>query len=204
MTLIEWAPDAPLPPRKPRLEAGADKYHGAVADGYDAKREQSAKWVVEQRIVEDMLSDLPQGTRILDIPVGTGRFIPFYASRDFIVVGADISDDMIGVAACKVTVGQRIQFDIGDITNLNNVSDKSFDVAVAVRITRWLGNEGTVTALKELQRVTKSRIIFTARVRNHPHARSYELINGALDGWKITRDEAGNEDDYRIIMLEPA
>lgn len=214
MSLVEWAPNAPIPPqsgstapivREPTAAmGGARKYTGEVATGYDAKRVQSAKWVVEQRIIEDMLSDLPRGTRVLDIPVGTGRFLECYARHGFNVVGADISADMIDVASTKITAGQSIQFGIGDITNLNSVPDKTFDVAVAVRVTRWLGDEGTVRALKELQRVAKNRIVFTARTANHPHARSYELIRSALDGWKIARDEAGNEEHYRIIMLEPA
>jgi hypothetical protein len=55
-----------------------------------------------------------------------------------------------------------------------------------------------------MQRVARKRIIFTARVRDHPHARSYDMINGLLNGWKITRDEGLPDDDaYRVIMLEP-
>ena len=58
-------------------QGGAEKYVGQVAQGYDAKREQSPKWQIEQRVIEDMLSDLPAESVVLDCPVGTGRFLPF-------------------------------------------------------------------------------------------------------------------------------
>ena len=91
------------------------------------------------------------------------------------------------------------------------LEDKSVDAAVMVRLTRWLMSDERGSrveqpfraAMKELQRVSRKMIILTARVRNHPFMVSYELIESTLDGWKITKDEAGYEDDYRIIMLEP-
>lgn len=215
MTLLEWAPDAPFPPvhgkkKEAKSNVGADKYHGEVATGYDAKREQSPKWVVEQRTIEAMLSDLGRGTRVLDCPIGTGRFIPFYAERGFNVVGADKSPDMLEQALLKVEKGQSIQFGTGDVTRLDKIPDKTFDVSLMCRLTRWLVEtdgvrtpENVVLALKELQRVTKDRIIFTARVRDHQWAVPYDLIESALDGWKIHRDEQGYEEPYRIIELRP-
>ena len=56
------------------------------------------------------------------------------------------------------------------------------------------------TRLSDFVRLSKS---ITARVANHEHARGYDLITGALDGWRIHRDEAGAEPDYRIIELRP-
>jgi ubiquinone/menaquinone biosynthesis C-methylase UbiE len=193
-SLMEYIPTAP--------KGGAEKYHGAVAQGYDAKRENDPKWQIEQRIIEDMLDDLPKGSWVVDCPIGTGRFIPFYTRKGFLVNAVDRSLDMIKQAANKVVDPHKIQFYEGDVRALP-LYDKSVDAAVMCRLTRWLSPADCQVALKELQRVSRQKIISTWRVRNHPHARSYDLINGALEGWKIHRDETGSDLDYRIIELRP-
>ncbi len=68
---------------------------------------------------------------------------------------------------------------------------------VRVSVTAW-------KALKELQRVTKGKIIFTARVKDHKFAYPYGNIKAALGGWNITKDVGLPSDmAYRILMLEP-
>ena len=192
---------------KPQAQApqqGAGKYHGAVAKGYDAKRVKDDKWVCEQRIIEDMLSDLPPDSIILDCPVGTGRFIPFYQDKGFQILGMDLQEDMLREAARKADPKRaRGELRIGDV-RATGLEDKSVDVAVNCRISRWLSPDDCVKMLKEMQRVARQRIILTARVANHPHARSIELIESALSGWRIHRNEAGYVLDYRIIELRPA
>lgn len=183
---------------------GADKYHGDVASGYDAKREQSPKWLLEQSIITGWLGEMPNDWEVFDCPCGTGRFFEFYQSHPFKQVWAmDKSQDMLGEASKKIT-GDRVPFQIacGDVRNIP-VHPKTVDVAVMCRLTRWLSPEDCQKAIKELQRIARHKIIFTARVANHPHARSIELFEAAMDGWKITRNVAGVDLDYRIIMLEP-
>jgi hypothetical protein len=46
---------------------------GAIAQNYDAKRENSPKWQTEQKIVESMLDGIADGDWVLDVPIGTGR-----------------------------------------------------------------------------------------------------------------------------------
>ena len=184
---------------------GADKYHGAVAEGYDAKREDSPKRIAERRIITDMLSDLPDGTKLLDVPVGTGWLIEFYREKGFKVLGIDTSQEMLNKASEKVGDTQNIVLLTGDILKLNMLGDKSFDVALMVRLTRWLSPEDCTKAIHELARVTRKRIIFTTRLRHPTHpelARPYELF--AVDGWRIARDEAADGEDYRVVMMEPS
>jgi hypothetical protein len=201
--MLVWKADEPFPPKhKPvpqQRNDGARKYHGETAAGYDAKREDSPKWKQENAIIEDMLSDLEPGTTVLDCPCGTGRFLRLYEESGFNVICMDASDDMIKQAFAKGSVIKN-DYVIGDITN-TKLSDNIVDVSMNIRISRWVSPEGW---LGEMQRVARKRIIFTARVRDHPHARSYDMINGLLNGWKITRDEGLPDDDaYRVIMLEP-
>ncbi len=232
-TLI-WKADEPSPP-KHKVKSGNRKYHGDAAEGYDAKREDRPKWQAENRIVTDMLSDLPSGTTVLDCPCGTGRFLQLYEEMGFNVICMDLSADMLKQAYARSSIVKNKHF-LGDILTMNYfditelpevndyggmsfpdvvanptitikpsvIPDDCVDVGMMIRLTRWLSPEDCQTALRQLQRVVSKRIIFTARVRNHPHARGYDLINGALDGWRIVRDDGlPEDDDYRVIMLEP-
>lgn len=176
------------------------KYWGATAQGYNAKRYTQPKWWTEDRLLKDFLSDMPPGIIVVDIPVGTGRFIPFYNERGFLVRGYDASPDMLAEAQKEVN-GGHVFLRHGDITAID-LRDNSCDVAVAIRILRYLSEESVVKALKELQRIATQRVIFNARVANHPIARPISLIESALDGWKITRT-AEIEPDYLMLMLEP-
>lgn len=210
--LMEYLP--PAQPQQPQPQAqGAGKYYGPIASGYDAKRENDPKWTIEQRIIEDMLSDLPGGldddgqpkTTILDCPVGTGRFIPFCVEKGFYILGMDKSGDMLKQAQAKVApLMARAMGELreGDV-RATGLPDKSVDVAINCRITRWLSPSDCQQMLREMQRVARQRIIWTARVANHPHARTVELFEAALDGWAIVRNEAGHETDYRILQARP-
>jgi len=197
MSLMEYLPST---------RGGAEKYHGAVAAGYDLKRQADPKRILAKRIIEDMLADFPAGSWLLDCPCGTGRFLPFAENKGLIYVGVDISIDMLKLAASKVTSPQRVRLEQGSIFALPR-ENKSVDASLMIDLTRWLigdhGPDGIRQALSELQRVTRQRIILTARVRNHKYAVTYELIQSALSGWKIYRDEAGVDLDYRIIELRP-
>lgn len=183
-------------------QGGADKYHGHIAAGYDAKREQSPKHVAEQKIIEGMLEDMPFGNWVLDVPCGTGRFFQFYHDKGFIFHGLDTSADMLQIAASKVIDPMKARLGQADVRNLP-LHDQSVDAAVMVRLTRWLSPEDCQIALKELQRVTRDRIILTARVANHPHARPVELFLEALDNdWVLAKNEQGYMPEYRILMFK--
>jgi ubiquinone/menaquinone biosynthesis C-methylase UbiE len=222
---MEYLPatKGPAPAQVP--QQGAEKYHGEIATGYDVKRVNDPKWTIEQQIIEGLLADLPAGSHILDCPVGTGRFLPYYVSKNFKFTGIDLSGDMLIQSALKMGVSPEdvntwvqqsnarqaiLPVDIdehgaleqGDVRQLH-LADKSVDCAVMCRLTRWLLPADCQVAMKQLQRVCRQRIIWTARVANHQHARTVELFEQALDGWKITQNLAGYVLDYRILMAEP-
>lgn len=182
-------------------QSGPRKYHGTVASGYDAKRDESPKWKAEQEIIEGMIDGF--GGTVLDIPVGTGRFIPAYERNKLNWLGVDLSVDMLNEAAAKAT--QRPTLMQGDVTKLNTiVGPKSLDYAIMCRLTRWLTPEQRVAALEQLQTATRKAIIFTARIADHPYAYPMEEIEKALDGWKIAESIECAEPHYRIIRLEVA
>lgn len=199
---IYWPPEAPAPGVLP-AQGGARKYHGDVATGYDRKREDSPKWHDEDRLVREYLADIPQGDWVLDCPVGTGRFIPFYEEKGFQVIGIDRSEDMLAEAAKKITKPKLVRLQQGNVLSLPR-DPKSVDASVMVRLTRWLDADERTRALHELQAVTRKRIVFTARVANHPYAYPYDAIRSALmDSWHIVKDEMAGDENYRVIALEP-
>ena len=70
-------------------------YKGNVAKSYLNNRTRSLKWRTEQNLMSKMISNLPKGSWILDIPVGTGRLLPFYAKGNYPVYGMDISKEFV-------------------------------------------------------------------------------------------------------------
>src|SRR5688572_9163480 len=80
--------------RKPK----GNQYYGDIADSYLEIREKQEKWQVEQRIMRELLADIPSGLKVLDVPFGTGRFVPFYLEKKMTVHGVDISQDMVCAA----------------------------------------------------------------------------------------------------------
>ncbi len=78
-----------------------DKYFGQTASEYDAKRRHKGSWTTENGAVENMFLRAAQSgpiRSVLDIPCGTGRWIPFFQERDVDYTGVDISKDMIAIA----------------------------------------------------------------------------------------------------------
>jgi hypothetical protein len=191
------------------------KYDGDHASNYEADRKSQAKWDAEQRIIESFLDDLPLYSWILDAPCGTGRFFDFYHRKGFIVRGLDKEADMIAQASKKITCPAcptamidgvaQWGFIHGDV-RATKLPDKSVDAAVCCRITRWLSPEACQQMLREMQRVARKRIVWTARVAHQDQAiaRPLSLFEAALDGWRINRNVEAAERDYCVLMAEPA
>lgn len=199
--------------RSPEATYAAGKYRGAIAANYDAKREDSPKWHAENRIVRDFLFDLPPKTIVLDLPTGTGRFLPLYHDLDLTVLACDINEDMLAEARKKRDAAHMLNVSFHKMDILRNgLASQSVDVALNIRLFNWLSPPDVCNALVEMQRICRRRVIFNVRVANHSRVRGYDLINAALwiwannapenRPWKIARDEEILE-NYRMIMLEP-
>ena len=72
-----------------------DTYYGKVAANYQKRREKQPWWQVEQDEMERLLDKLPREVSVLDVPFGTGRFVPFYLDRNYSISGLEISEAMI-------------------------------------------------------------------------------------------------------------
>lgn len=188
-------------------EKTATRYRGAYAAEYEAKRIGQERWQVEEIAVRDMLGHLPAGTSVLDIPFGTGRFIPFYQERAFYAHGIDINADMLAQAAGKCIDPRRINFTVGDIMAIP-AKDRAYDVALAVRILNLLDHPSMQKAVRELQRVARSMVVFTLRIgddkergqRHRKHSR--EALDAAiLPGWRVEEARLIHRNAWHMVRL---
>lgn len=131
------------------------KYSGEIARRYDAMREAAGdRYKAEDDLIGGYIASLPLGTTVLDAPVGTGRFLRFFAARKCTVYGVDISQDMLEIAAEKAgNIDTEINLQIGDITNLE-FEDGAVDYFISNKFIKWLpSSRHALHALQELHRV---------------------------------------------------
>lgn len=181
-----------------RVRIGAEvirhKYVGRTAEIYDG-RAGSPKWAAENAAMARFLDRIGPGASVLDIPVGTGRFLSEYAKRNMPAIGMDVSADMMAQARLKVP---DADLRCGDILAIE-MPDRSVDVAVAIRIMSWLKIEEMRKALSELSRVSRQWIVTGG-------GRSSERRTIARDvpGFVLVDEEVIDSDmcgDYTLVLL---
>lgn len=133
-----------------------DKYYGRVAEIYNQKRQRQKWWHVEHEEMRSLLATLPKGLSVVDIPFGTGRFVPLYHDRGHKISGLEISGHM--VAAAQKDLGEQFKgcdVRIGSALDLP-FEDDSFDLIVSTRFLSNIITYGEASkALKEFSRVTR-------------------------------------------------
>ena len=140
----------------------ARRYRGQGARQYELKRAGKLKWQLEHEAVAALLP--PLALTVLDVPVGTGRFLELYRARGMKVTGIDTSPDMLAEAerrARGLPGPEFITLRQGDIRALQS-ADRSFDVAVCIRLLNWFTPAEMRAAIVELGRVA-SRVIVGIR-----------------------------------------
>ncbi|MBX3629784.1 MAG: class I SAM-dependent methyltransferase [Nitrosomonas sp.] len=101
---------------------------------------------------------IPYAKNILDLACGPGHFSLFLAKYSKgNVTGVDLSDQMLAKAhdnAKKEGLSDRVQFLSGDITNLNQFSDKQFDLITCTNSAHHLPSPALLTSMMdEIDRV---------------------------------------------------
>lgn len=157
----------------------ASYYRGEAALRYDQARTMSPfarrKWAAEETALTELLTSFEPGAVVLDMPCGTGRFDRLLAGRACVVLGADISLDMM--RAGRRNVGPavpRIQAD-GSCLPL---PDQSIPYALCGRFLNLIPLPVVGEVLSELRRVVRSAAIVEVRVRRErPLDRGARLVN---------------------------
>lgn len=132
-----------------------DRYYGRVASNYNKKRKKQAWWHVEHEEMRGLLERLPRGLSVVDIPFGTGRFVPLYRERGFRISGLEISSEMLDAAQDDLgALFDGVDARVGSAME-TPYADAAFDLVVS---TRFLSNIVTYAdarrALAEFSRIT--------------------------------------------------
>ena len=147
-------------------KADPDHYRGDVARDYLKKRLQQEYWHREQDVVAELLTKVPERISVLDVPVGTGRFVEMCAARQMTVTGLDISQDMLDVA--RETLGAEL-FDrcrmLQGSADAMPFDDASFDLVICFRFFGLIPMSLSQRVLDELRRVCRRWLIIRVPVR---------------------------------------
>jgi ubiquinone/menaquinone biosynthesis C-methylase UbiE len=154
-----------------------------IAETYDQKRftTLAGKFghLLAMRGLRKAMRNCPPGSRFLDIPCGTGRLTMEIAKANFKVVGADVSKEMMAVAARKNYFGNLTRWVEADAEQLP-FDDNEFDYLTSGRFLAHLPPSVRVRVLKEFSRVTKNSIIA-----------GYHILNPLADISRYVRTRGG-------------
>lgn len=142
----------------------SQSYTGTVAEHYDQRRAGKKKWRNERAAVQHLTEALTDGSSLLDVPIGTGRFLPIYKDKRLTVIGADASVDMLQQArktADEIGIDE-IRLLHGNIFELP-FGEGEFDTVLCIRFLNWLDRSDMQAAIRELNRVSRKSIILGIR-----------------------------------------
>lgn len=129
----------------------ADRYYGITASEYEAKRKDASYWGKEQTFIEKHVKEGP----VLDVPVGTGRFIGHYKKNAMAYVGVDISGDMLKEARKKhpdAVVRKLSLFDL-------DYPDRLFGTVVCSRLLHWFEPDVMCDAVRHISAMGRSFVV---------------------------------------------
>jgi SAM-dependent methyltransferase len=135
-----------------------ERYLGKGASDYNKRRNGSKRWQDEHAAVRSYLSRY-KGKKVLDIPCGTGRFIPIYKEFKNELIACDISSDML--TEC-LNEAQENAFDCVSYTEQNATSlasDITADVTVTIRFFNWLSPEDAKEAFINISSASAKAMI---------------------------------------------
>lgn len=114
------------------------RYSSRGAKRYESRRK-SVRWEAEAKAFTHLYARI-NPRKVLDLPVGTGRFFEVYLKSNAEVLGVDISENMLQEAAKKIPPGANIRLARADILDLQQPSPlgSGFDLIVCMRFVYWL------------------------------------------------------------------
>lgn len=145
---------------------------------------------------------------VLDVPVGTGRFLSLYKKLGLSCIGVDASEDMLAEAK-KLPAARGQDLVVGDATAIE-YDDNEFDVAICIRFLNLVDQHTMYLTMKELLRLARRQIILTIRLgeiyvpkstcATHDEKKFRELVNRS--GWKIAEDVPIFKAGWTVLRLE--
>lgn len=138
-----------------------------AASGYPSHYGRSLRDRLEHRCIRQFVESLTPGSRILDLPCGTGRLTPLLQSRGLRVVGADCSEWMVQAARETWTRGEAFvdspagapTFEVRQAMR-TGYPEGAFDAVICNRLFHHFREASTREAvLRELGRICRGPIM---------------------------------------------
>ena len=96
----------------------------------DIRAAKGLEWMLERRLIDELLRDYPKPRRAIDFACGTGRLLGFLAERTPEVIGVDVSAAMIEVAGARCPSARLV---LGDVTVNPGLFTETADIVTAFR-----------------------------------------------------------------------
>lgn len=142
----------------------------AVAETYDQQRFASLSGRIfqacEHAALRRILGQIAPGTRVLDAPCGTGRHFPLLRACGLEPVGADISPEMLTVAARR---DPRAEFWPPMDLSTMPLKTRSVPVVLSMRFLVHYSPDDRALFLREFARVATDLVIFSASISTPWH-----------------------------------
>lgn len=118
--------------------------------------------------MKGFLRSLPEESAVLDIPIGTARFLPFYKEFKLQTIGADVSKDMLSLARKKADLCEySLPILVSDVQKIPCLRG-SFNCVICIRLVNLVSLEVCRQAIKELARVSNDHVIVGIRYFTPP------------------------------------
>lgn len=140
------------------------RYSIRGAKRYEARR-QSARWAAEAKAFEQFYQRV-NPRKVLDLPVGTGRFFDTYVRSKTEVLGVDISENMLAEAAAKIPPGAPIRLLRADVLDVGQPSPLGggYDLIVCMRFIYWLRPQELAIMLRKFAATGAPCLVVSTKV----------------------------------------
>lgn len=173
-----------------------------IAQEYDRVRFSSLAGRVfntqERRIIRECFSPLPRNTVILDLPCGTGRLAETLLESGLRVHGADISDEMLGVARARLArFGDRFTTAVTDALKQSG-SEPQFDATLCARVLMHFPLETQIEFMRGVASMTRKTVVINHSL-NSPYQRFRRWVKKMLHHQNPARYPVTNIEIERLL-----
>lgn len=172
----------------PSLDNARQHYAAEKAEVYEEKRARKIKWRLEYDCLASLLKQV-RGS-VLDVPVGTGRFLQMYKDLGLKAVGIDYNEAMLQQARARHPDVVLLQ---GDVTMLQYPSS-AFDTVVCIRLLHLISPDEVPLVMRELLRVARQHVIVTVYLHDVAYSNSRlqahtfgTLLSCARPPWELAK-----------------
>lgn len=144
-------------------------------------------------VVKDFINhyNLKENSTVLDIGCAKGYMVYDFMNEEIEAFGIDISNYAIGCSP----PGIRDRLVVCNITNLEWVTDKKFDLVISINTIHNLPEEECRKVVREIQRIGKNAFIMVDSYRN-------EKEKEAMFAWNVVGETVLSSEEWKRLFEE--